>query len=230
MGVPGGLAERIQRTNVLRPATARAPRPHLRNQVIWMTTQPLHAPRVYLARHATPDWNRRDIPYDIPPGPPLTELGEREAQALGVYMREQGIVRIYHSPLERTKRTAALAAAACGADLIESFAIAEWRRDENEQSVLARMLTLYARAESESTQIGPVALVTHGGCILAMLSHMGVSDAEINHYRGQFDHRNPLPPAAAWLATRPHEAHAWDLRLAFAPNPVQPFSLEMAFV
>ena len=34
---------------------------------------------LYLARHATPDWNMRDIRYDIPPGPPLVPQGEEEA-------------------------------------------------------------------------------------------------------------------------------------------------------
>lgn len=190
----------------------------------------LHAPRVFLARHATPDWNRRDIPYDIPPGPPLTAVGEREALALGAYLREQGIVRVYHSPLERTKRTAELATSVCGAELIESYAIAEWRRDEDEPTVLARVLTLYARAARESSQIGPVALVTHGGCVLSMLGHLGVANAEIDHYRGQFDHRNPLPPAGAWLASQHMQGDMWDVRLSFAPNPIQPFQPEMAFV
>ncbi len=186
--------------------------------------------QVILARHATPDWSRRDIPYDIPPGPELTAVGEREALALGEYLRAQGAVRVYYSPLERTKRTAALAASICGAELVESYAIAEWRRNEDEPTVLARMLTMYERASRESAQIGPVVLVTHGGCVLSLLAHLGVTDVEISHYRGQFDHRNPLPPAGAWMATRHSQSQPWDLRLAFAPNAIQPFQPEMAFV
>jgi broad specificity phosphatase PhoE len=139
-------------------------------------------------------------------------------------------VRIYHSPLERTKRTAALAASVCGAELLESFAIAEWRRDENEAAVLSRVRTLFMHAVHESTQIGPVALVTHGGCVLALLNHLGVAEAEVSHYRSQFDHRNPLPPAAVWRAARRSPTHLWDMRLAFAPNPIQPFVPEMALV
>ena len=88
--------------------------------MIAVASQPpgLHtgAGRVILARHATPDWNRRDIPYDIPPGPELTPAGEREALALGEFLRAQGATRVYHSPLERTLRTASLAASVCGAD------------------------------------------------------------------------------------------------------------------
>ena len=36
-------------------------------------------PIVYLARHATPDWNRKDIRYDVAPGPDLVAQGEAEA-------------------------------------------------------------------------------------------------------------------------------------------------------
>jgi broad specificity phosphatase PhoE len=186
--------------------------------------------RILLARHATPDWNRHDIPYDIPPGPPLTATGEREALALGAFMHTQGIVRVYHSPLERTKRTAQLAVSVCGAELIESYAIAEWRHDEAEDAMLARVLTLYEKAAHESLAIGPIAIVTHGGPVLSTLGHLGAASAEINHYRSQFDHRNPLPPAGAWLGTRHNEAQAWNLRLVFAPNPIQPFLPDMAFV
>ena len=36
-------------------------------------------PTVYLVRHATPDWSLKDIPYHLPPGPPLTSVGDKEA-------------------------------------------------------------------------------------------------------------------------------------------------------
>ena len=57
---------------------------------------------LYLARHATPDWNMRDIRYDIPPGPPLVPQGEAEAAQLGEFLRQAGVVQIYVSPLVRT--------------------------------------------------------------------------------------------------------------------------------
>ncbi len=195
-------------------------------------------PKVFLARHATPDWSRRDIRYDIPPGPPLTAQGEEEALQLGAFLREQGVVTVYTSPLERTRRTAELAASVCGAALFEEHAIAEWRRDENETTVRARMLPFWERACAESQETGPVALITHGGCVLAMLNHLQVSRAEIDHYRNQCDHRNPLPPAAAWRTTRPlagaslHAAGAapWDVRLVYTPQPLQHFLPAIEYV
>jgi broad specificity phosphatase PhoE len=225
---------------------------------------------VLIARHATPDWSRRDIPYDVPPGPPLTAQGEAEAEALGAFLGEQGVRKIYASPLVRTLKTAELAARVAGASVAVAHEIAEWRRDENEALVLERVRSFWLRAVAESRTRGPVALVTHGGCVLAMLNWLGLSAAEVNHYRGQFDHRNPLPPAAAWLTREapqgvpgldevrgplaqvtalaaslpsrngangsepagPHPALSplWEVRLAFAPTPLQPFLPIAAFV
>ncbi|MGL4651060.1 MAG: histidine phosphatase family protein, partial [Caldilineaceae bacterium] len=154
---------------------------------------------VLIARHATPDWSRRDIPYDIPPGPPLTAQVEAEAEKLGSFLREQGVRKIYASPLVRTLKTAEIAARVAGAPVAVAHEIAEWRRDENEALVLERVRSFWLRAVSESRTRGPVTIVTHGGCVLAMLNWLGLPAGEINHYRDQFDHRNPLPPAAAWL-------------------------------
>lgn len=195
----------------------------------------LYQPQIYLARHATPDWSRRDIRYDIPPGPPLTAQGEAEARKLGDYLRAQGVVKLYASPLERTRRTAHLAAEIAGAPVVEALELAEWRRDEDEATVLSRVRDLWQRAGDESREIGPIALVTHGGCVLAMLAWLGVSQAEIDHYRNQFDHRNPLPPAGVWstspLAQDAQMLHSrWESRLSFTPGPIQPWLPAVAWV
>ena len=68
------------------------------------------AVEIYIARHATPDWHRTDIPYDIAPGPPLTPQGEREAIALGEFLHSRSVQKIYASPLERAHQTGLLAA------------------------------------------------------------------------------------------------------------------------
>ncbi len=69
---------------------------------------------IYLARHASPDWNRKDIPYHIPPGPPLTPQGRLEAAALGAFLRPAGVSTIASSPLERCQHTAQIVGAALG--------------------------------------------------------------------------------------------------------------------
>src|SRR5688572_17346761 len=87
---------------------------------------------IYLIRHATPDWERTDIPYDIPPGPALTQHGEREAQQLGHFLKNAGIKKLYHSPLERCARTAQIASTIAGVPVLENNALAEWRKGETE--------------------------------------------------------------------------------------------------
>ena len=51
--------------------------------------------KIFLLRHATPDWSRKDIPYDILPGPALLAHGEAEARALGEFMRSEGLKKVY---------------------------------------------------------------------------------------------------------------------------------------
>ncbi|HYN90102.1 MAG TPA: phosphoglycerate mutase family protein, partial [Ardenticatenaceae bacterium] len=61
---------------------------------------------VFMVRHATPDWNRRDIRYDIPPGPDLTAKGREEAYQAGLYLKPYRIDVIYASPMARATQTA----------------------------------------------------------------------------------------------------------------------------
>lgn len=183
--------------------------------------------KIYLVRHATPDWSRTDIRYDIPPGPPLTAQGEAEAANLGEFLRTVGIKRIYASPLERTRRTAEIAGGIVGVAPIEEEAIAEWRRGESETEVAARFNGLWEKICSESAAIGPIALVTHGGPVKAMLLSLGLPQTTVDEYCRKFDRGNPLPPAGVWLATGCATETPWDLELIWTPQeatkkPLQP--------
>ena len=79
-------------------------------------------PRVYLARHGETEWtlSRQHTGLtDIP----LTERGERNARRLGERLRDHTFERGFTSPLQRAKRTCALAgygaAAAVDPNLVE---------------------------------------------------------------------------------------------------------------
>jgi broad specificity phosphatase PhoE len=174
---------------------------------------------LYLVRHATPDWSRTDIRYDIPPGPPLTEQGESEAAALGEFLRQVGAQKIYYSPLERTRRTAELAATIAQIPYLEEKGIAEWVRGESEQEVLGRVLPALESAAAESREEGAIALVTHGGPIRIALEALGADSATLKHYRKVFDRDNPLPPAGVWRLTREQATTGWGLELLFTPQP-----------
>lgn len=183
-----------------------------------MDNDPVTSPTIYVARHATPDWSRTDIPYDRPPGPPLTPTGEREALALGAYLRTCGISHVYTSPLERARRTAELAAEVIGIQPQVEDAIAEWRKDETRELVAARVKDFWERIVVESVTSGPICLVTHGGPMGLILSHLGLSSEQLRPFTSRFDHRNPAPPAGLWRALQDTTGHQWELNLVFTPN------------
>ena len=114
-------------------------------------------PTAYLIRHATPDWNRTDLPYYLPPGPPLTAQGEDEARQLGRFLWEAGVRLIYASPLERAWRTAEIAAGIAGASLWQETNLAEWRPEEKADDVRARAWPAWEHASALSQQAGPTA-------------------------------------------------------------------------
>ena len=176
---------------------------------------------IYLIRHASPDWGRTDIPYDIPPGPPLTLKGQLEAQALGVFLDNVGIKKLYYSPLERSTHTAQIAAAVAKVPAVEQAGLAEWRTGETDTEIKTRFWPLLESIIEESTQAGPLGLVTHGGPIAYLLKQLGIDPARLEKHRQMFDHSNPLPPAGVWAVHRNSSAETWDLQLVFTPPQVQ---------
>jgi broad specificity phosphatase PhoE len=176
-------------------------------------------PVIYLARHATPDWHRTDIRYDVVPGPELTPQGEMEAAQLGEFLRSAGVQRIVASPLVRTRRTAEIAGAIAGAHVTVDDAVREYSRDENDQLVYDRFFPALSALFAEAAITGPIAIVTHGGPVRVVLERLGLASDELWHYRRQFDHQNPLPPAAAWELTRSAPDQLWRMRMVFSPTP-----------
>ncbi len=194
--------------------------------------------KIYLARHATPDWSRTEIRYDIPPGPPLTAVGEAEARKLGQFLQGKGISKVYASPLERTQRTAQLAGEVLGLPVITEELIAEWRRGENETDVAGRFNGFWERICRESETQGPVMLVTHGGPIKVMLLNLGMPRTTVDEYCRKFDRGNPVPPAGVWLAANSTSETPWHLDLIFTPEmqaapttaTQQPHAVETVYV
>ena len=90
-------------------------------------------PSVYLVRHASPDWNRKDIPYHLPPGPPLTEQGLVEAHALGQFLRLVDVQQLWTSPLERCQHTAEIIAGITGAPVTVNQELREWQPQERKE-------------------------------------------------------------------------------------------------
>ena len=177
--------------------------------------------KIFLVRHASPDWNRPDLPYFIPPGPPLSPQGLAEADALAGFLQTSGVQRLLTSPLERCLHTAQIVSAATGAPWEVVDGLREWQPHENKEIVLARALPVVEQAwqgVQSNGAGGAVALFSHGGPILALLSALGIDDPTLETLR-IYDHRNPLPPAGVWQISPgdPGEYTGRDLRLVFVP-------------
>lgn len=175
------------------------------------------AVEIYIARHASPDWERTDIPYDIAPGPPLTPQGEREAIALGEFLYSKSIRKIYTSPLERAHRTGLLAAQIMDLEVTMSESIAEWRDDETPELVWARVAPFWQELCEESELCGPVCIVTHGGPTGLLLHQMGMPKDQRESFEARFN-KVVAPPAGAWLASRQNANVDWELKLMFTPG------------
>jgi len=179
-----------------------------------MSTRP-----IYLLRHASPDWSRKDIPYDIPPGPPLSKKGEQEAVQLAEFLQAHHVVKLYYSPFERTAKTAHIICRANQIFCIEEPRLAEWRGEyESQEQATARMKAVFEAAFMESERLGPIGLVSHGGPIGALLQELGIDEGDLATYRTKFDTTNPLPPAGAWEAEWDEASGSWSLDLKFIPS------------
>lgn len=175
--------------------------------------------KIFLVRHARPDWDRKDIPYDILPGPALLPQGEKEAEALATFLKSERVAKLYYSPFERSAKTAKIAATINDIPCIEENGLAEWRGvDESEAQVRERMLSIFERAARESEVVGPIGLVSHGGPIELLLLALGMDKEELAPYRKKFDTTNPLPPAGAWKVEQVDGEHKWNFQLAFTPS------------
>ncbi|RZQ62088.1 histidine phosphatase family protein [Amycolatopsis suaedae] len=73
--------------------------------------------KLYLIRHAQTPANVRKALDTALPGPPLTELGEQQAQRLADELAERPIRAVYASYATRAQQTAAPLAAACGVEV-----------------------------------------------------------------------------------------------------------------
>ncbi len=172
--------------------------------------------RIYLIRHATPDWSQTSIPYDIPPGPALTAQGEQEATQVGEFLRQQGVKKLLYSPFERAKRTAQIAAGIACIPLEEVPEFGELRIATTDMDYADAMRPAWERVVVASEKNGPVGIVSHGGPIRIILQSLGMSHVAVAMWNGRFDGKNPLPPAGVWKVEQT-ETGSWRLNLVFTP-------------
>jgi len=174
----------------------------------------MSATTVYLVRHATPDWSRKDIRYDIPPGPPLVGRGRGEARLSATFLQSQDVQAIYASPMDRAAQTAAIIGEMLGLAVRLARPLTEWTREEHAGQVRARMLDFW-QTRVEGGDEATIALVSHGGPIGIVIEHFAPS-LDLNPYLARFD-RNCIPPAGIWRASRAAPGEPWRWALVFTP-------------
>jgi len=174
---------------------------------------------IFLIRHATPEWIRPDPEYQKPPGPPLSKQGQDEAQALGFFLQEVGVQKIYTSPMRRCLQSAQIAAEVVGVPLEIEEGLSEQLPEERREDVLQRLRPVLQEVLGTSQESGPVALFTHGSPIIYLLSELGMHEEEIKRRR-HYDYKNPLPPAGVLRASWSANNGVWNFQLAFVPDQV----------
>ncbi len=170
---------------------------------------------IYLARHATPDRTRYDIPYHILPGPDLTPRGQQEAMELGNFLREAKVGHVLSSPFERARRTAEIACRLAGAPLENNPDLSERQPTEYEALLVERMQRAFRLGAEISAARGPLAIISHGAPIMVLLRSLGLPGRIIENCR-IYDNRNMVPMAGAWWVER--DDGELNMRLAFAPQ------------
>jgi broad specificity phosphatase PhoE len=174
--------------------------------------------KIYLIRHATPDRQRSDIPYNLPPGPPLTRQGEEEAIELGEFLREETKVKILlSSPMERAMRTAQIAAQTAGMRYTVAPEIIEQRLDEPVEAIHRRMWAAFTLAHELILTGGEIGLVTHGGPAGVLLQALDMDLETLTRWK-IFDYANPMPPAGVWRISRQSAGEPWEFKFVFHPE------------
>jgi 2,3-bisphosphoglycerate-dependent phosphoglycerate mutase len=166
---------------------------------------------LFLIRHAAPD-RTTGLPYTVMPGPPLTLRGEEEAVQAGHWLRDRGIERLLSSPFTRTVATATVIGQLIGLTPTVIEALREVAPGEQHSEVRARIADLINQLDD--TPLQRVALVTHGGCILAALHYTTGDRIDLSGHR--YDNGNHAPTAGIWHGVRTDQGWRWSL--AFRPD------------
>lgn len=166
---------------------------------------------IFLIRHAAPD-RSTGVPYQIHPGPPLTEAGRAEAAELAIWLENRNVERVFCSPFERTTQTAAAIMDRLGLEVTFVESLREGAPGERSESIHDRVGGLLAQVED--SELRRVAFVTHGACVKAVLEL--TTDKKIDLKGHNYDFGNPAPTAGVWHGTRFDGMWRWEL--AFRPG------------
>jgi broad specificity phosphatase PhoE len=162
------------------------------------------AATILLIRHAAHVHLDRRLSGRMP-GVSLSDAGREQARALGLRLADEGIDRVGCSPLERTRDTAAAIASACGlaapepVEALIEIDMGEWTGaafDDlhgdpdwdrwNTARGTARIPGGETMAEAQARIAGYLAntAATHGGEVVAAVTHSDMIRAAVSHVLG----------------------------------------------
>jgi broad specificity phosphatase PhoE len=169
---------------------------------------------IYVLRHAAPD-RTGTIPYNVPPGPPLTAVGQREAHQAAQWLRNRTIDVAYVSPFQRTRQTAMIVSEQLAVPFSFLDDIREGAPGEQHDMVRKRIRALLDTLDQHVAT--RVMLVTHGCCVLATLQLTTNDSIDLSMHR--YDYGNQSPTAGIWHGVRRVDG-LFDWQLAFKPEAV----------
>lgn len=169
---------------------------------------------IYILRHAAPD-RGSSVPYNIPPGPPLTAIGRKEALQAGMFLRERAIDAVYVSPFMRTRQTALIVSEHMTAPFAYVESIKESAPGEAHRDIRMRVRGLID--EVSQRDIARVMFVTHGCCVLATLQETTNDAIDLSGHK--YDYGNHSPTAGIWHGVR-QASGLYEWELVFTPTVV----------
>ena len=165
---------------------------------------------LYLVRHAAPDRSIA-MPYNTPPGPPLTVIGRQEAEQTARWLVDRGVEHLFASPFARTHATAEAIAATLALPLTVTEALREGGPGETIEQIRSRSAEVLVQLDDGPLRC--VALVTHGAVIRALL--LQTTNERIDLRSHIYDNGNVAPTAGVWHGVRGD--HCWRWNLDFRP-------------
>ena len=167
---------------------------------------------IYILRHAHPN-RTTTIPYNVPPGPPLTAIGRTEALQAAHWLSEKPIDVAYVSPFLRTRQTAAIVSEHIMVPFSYVESIREGGPGEQHAEVRTRIREFLDVLDARN--VGRIMRVTHGCCVLATLQVTTNDKIDLAAHR--YDYGNHSPTAGIWHGVRRSDG-TFDWHLAFKPT------------
>ena len=166
---------------------------------------------LHIVRHATPDRNST-LNYKVPPGPGLTDVGQKQAHVAALYLANCDLQHVVVSPLLRALQTGSQIALHNKVMYTIDDRLAEHRDDESRDDVARRIRQCLDSLDH--LEFERVAVTSHGSPIRAMLVHLSDGLIDLAPYETAVG--NPSVPAGIWCATRC--GPRWSLEYVFEPN------------